>query len=363
MVRESDRGRRASRVVAVARAIVHEARAEKLPFVAGSIAYHAFVSLLPLFLLLLVVVSAVGDQSLYESVVAAAGAVLTEGARDEFVSELTDAARSTSVSLFGGVVLLWGTLRIFRGLDTAFSGIYESESENSFLDQLADGLLVLFSFAAAVVVGSTVDGVVSGVVAGAGPFEWILARLVGILGLALAFYPMYYVFPDADVGVLEVLPGTLVAAVGLAAFQSLFQVYLSLSSTAPNSSAITGILVFLTWLYFSGLVILLGAVVNAVLSNRSRDANLEPAFGGVPPAGGDGVRATRRELVVAVQRLDGLLDDADTVVVTADGESVELPPPDGVAVDTEASYVLPGGPVSVELRWYPADEGGDGDEG
>ncbi|RDI72467.1 YhjD/YihY/BrkB family envelope integrity protein [Halopelagius longus] len=361
MVREPGGGR-VSRAVAVARAIVHETRAEKLPFMAGSIAYHAFVSLLPLFVLLLVVVSAVGDQSLYESVVAAAGAVLTEGARDEFVSELTDAARSTSVSLFGGIVLLWGTLRIFRGLDTAFSSIYESGAENSFLDQLADGLLVLFSFGAAVLVGSTVGDAVAGVVAGAGPFEWVLARLFGILGLALAFYPMYYVFPDADVGVLEVLPGTLVAAVGLAAFESLFRVYLAVSTTAPNSSAITGVLVFLTWLYFSGFVILLGAVVNAVLSNRSHDVNIEPAFGGVAPVGNDGVHASRRELVAAVRRLDELLDGGDAVVVTADGESIELPPPDGVAVDTETSSVLPGGPVGVELRWYPADGENDSEE-
>lgn len=356
MVTDSGTRSRVARAAGIARAIVHETRTEKLTFVAGSIAYHAFVSLLPLFLLLLIVVSALGDQSLYESVLTLAGAVLTEGARDEFVAELNDAARSTRVSLFGGLVLLWGTLRIFRGLDTAFSSIYESEANNSFFDQLTDGLLVLVTFGLAVFVGSTVGDAVSGVAAGSGPFEWFLARSFTVFGLAVAFYPMYYVFPDVDVGLLETLPGTLVAAVGLAAFESLFRIYLSVSGAAPNSSAITGILVFLTWLYFSGLVILLGAAVNAVLSNRSHNVNLEPVFGGVPPVGNDGVHAPRGELVDAVRRLDGLLGDADRLVVTAAGESVELPPPDGVAVDTETSYVLPGGPVSVELRWYPSGE-------
>lgn len=36
-----------SRIVEVLQAIVYEARTEKLTFMAGSIAYHAFVSLLP----------------------------------------------------------------------------------------------------------------------------------------------------------------------------------------------------------------------------------------------------------------------------------------------------------------------------
>jgi hypothetical protein len=33
-------------------------------------------------------------------------------------------------------------MRIFRGLDTAFSGIHETESENTFADQLGDGLVL-----------------------------------------------------------------------------------------------------------------------------------------------------------------------------------------------------------------------------
>jgi signal peptidase len=37
--------------------------------------------------------------------------------------------------VLGVVLLIWGTLRIFRGLDTAFSDIYESEAANPFTDQ------------------------------------------------------------------------------------------------------------------------------------------------------------------------------------------------------------------------------------
>jgi membrane protein len=346
---------RVERTVVLVRAVVHEIRTEKLTFMAGSIAYHAFVSLLPLFLLLLAVVAAVGDQSLYDSVLTLAGAVLTEGARDEFVTELTAAGQSTSVSLFGGLVLVWGTLRIFRGLDTAFSDIYESEAANTFADQLSDGVLVLVTFGLAVLVGGVVAGAVGGVVDGT--LGWVLDRLVLVVGLFVALYPMYYVFPDADVSFAEVVPGTLVTAVGLTAFESLFRLYVAASSQSPDGSAVAGILVFLTWLYFSGLVILLGAVVNAVLSNRSRDVNVDPVFGGVETVEKRGrPPASRAELVAAVERLDGLLRDADAVTVTVDGESIAVPAPDAVAAETESGRFLPGGAVSVELRWSPDDD-------
>ncbi|SFR54193.1 YihY/virulence factor BrkB family protein [Halogeometricum limi] len=345
---------RVERGVSLLRALVHEVRTEKLTFMAGSIAYHAFVSLLPLFLLLLAVAAAVGNQTLDDSVRTLAGVVLTEGTRDQFFEEATRASQSTGVSLFGGAVLLWGTLRIFRGLDTAFSDIYESEASNTFGDQLGDSLLVLGTFAVVLVFGSFVDDVV-GVVA-TGPAAWVVGRLFLILGLALAFYPMYYVFPDTDVGVLEVVPGTLTAAVGLTLFESLFQVYTSTSGSSPDSSAVAGILVLLTWLYFSGLVILLGAAVNAVLSNRSRDVNVEPLVGGIPLDEKTHGTASRRELVAAVESLERNLRDADEVVVVVDGEEVSVPVPDRVVSDTETLRFLPGGAVSIELRWSPAEE-------
>jgi len=83
-----------------------------------------------------------------------------------------------------------------------------------------------------------------------------------IVCLCGAFFPMYYLFPDIDVTPREVLPGTVVGAVGWAILQVLFQVYVSL--TGGGGSLIASILLLVTWLYFIGVILLLGAVVNAV---------------------------------------------------------------------------------------------------
>ena len=346
------------RTVSVLRAIVHEIRTERITFMAGSIAYHAFVSLLPLLLLVLALVSALGRPGLERGIIDLARATLTPGAADALVAELR--STSTGVSLLGLVILVWGTLRIFRGLDTAFSDIYESEARNTLLDQFRDGLLVFACVAAALVVAALLERSLSF----AGPGAWLVGRLVLVVGLALAFLPMYYVFPDQPgMAVREVLPGVAFAAVGLTLFESLFRLYVQFGGEASSGDVLAGILVFLTWLYFSGLVLLMGAAINAVLSNRSRDVNIRPVMGGRPRRSGDDQRADpptkqvdRDALVASVDRLRERLPAAEEVTVTTDGETETLPPPDQVSVDVDTSPLpFVSDAVRIECSWSPDD--------
>ena len=357
--------RRLRRALTVGRAVVHEVRTERVTFMAGSIAYHAFVSLLPLLLLVLAVVAALDRPGIERGVVALAAALFSPGAGDVLVAELRSA--SPGVSLLGLVVLVWGTLRIFRGLDTAFSDIYETEAHNTLVDQFGDGLLVLVCIGAALLVGAALERAL----AFDGTLGWVAGRAVLVAGLALAFLPMYYVFPDEPgMTVREVLPGVGFAAVGLTAFASLFRVYLE-ASGGGSGGVLGGVLVFLTWLYFSGLVVLVGVVINAVFSNRSRDVDIRPVLGGHPRRADHDVEAAetgldRDALVTAVERLRGDLRAGQALTVTTGGDSVTLPGPDEVLVDvTPSRFSFLSDAVSVELRWSPASASpasADGDD-
>ncbi|KAB1193696.1 YihY family inner membrane protein [Haloferax sp. MBLA0076] len=340
---------RVSRALTLTRAIFHEARAERLTFMAGSIAYGAFVSLLPLFLLVLAAISIIGSADLRQSVIVLIQTALTPGAGDIIIAELEATSRLTSLSLVGVLVLLWGTLRIFRGLDTAFSDIYESEAANTFADQLRDGIIVLVTVSLALVAGGILESSLPHLVGSVG---WVVYRGVLVLLLFATFYPMYYIFPDVDVSYLEVVPGTLVAAVGLTAFGSLFRLYIHFSSRSPESSVVAGILVLLTWLYFSGLVILFGATVNAVLSNRSRDVNVRPLLGGIP-LDSQAARTTRREVVRAIDQVDALVaaNPDEDISISVGDETIRIPGPEKVVVDSDVSRFLPEGPVRLEFRW------------
>lgn len=87
---------------------------------------------------------------------------------------------------------------------------------------------VFVAFAGAIVVAASLRGFVP---EGSGPLATLAGRVALIAGLSVALLPMYYVFPDTDVTLVEVLPGTVFAAVGLTLFESLFGLYVSWSST------------------------------------------------------------------------------------------------------------------------------------
>jgi membrane protein len=339
-------------------AVVREVRAENVTFMAGSIAYHAFVSLLPFLLLVLTVVSAAGDEELARRLLRAVAGYLTP----ETVELLVDAAFSATgdarLSVVGLVVLVWGTLRIFRGLDQAFSDIYESESANTFLDQVRDGIVVFGAIGLALFVVSAAD--VFAPLPSFGPSRPVVGSALSVVAVTVALLPMYYVFPDVDVSVREVVPGAVVGAVGWTALSAVFRYYVAISST--SSYGIVGVIILLvTWLYFGGLVLLVGAAVNAVLAGRSDDV---ADIAWEHPIDGD-ASANDAGFVVAVEELRAALEGDENgyegLRVVVGETEVDLPRPTEASATTstvERPRFLGGNheTAQVRLRWDSREE-------
>lgn len=262
---------RLRRVVSLGRDIVREVREENIKFMAGSIAYHSFVSLLPVLLLLTVIVSTVGSDTLARQLVRDIGSYLPASA-NIFLQNAISGAPSPGDSFVVVAVLLWGTFRIFRALDAAFADIYDVERKTSFEEEVKDGVVVLVALVLVVVTIGVTSATVStpqGL-----PFDDYLVEGLSVLVLGIAFLPMYYVFPNIDVGFGEVLPGVAIAAIGWQALHSVFHMYAQIS--AYNTSlygTIGNLLLVIVWLYVGSFVVLFGAAVNAVLAGRTGDAS------------------------------------------------------------------------------------------
>ena len=89
-----------------------------------------------------------------------------------------------------------------------------------------------------------------------------------LAGLAAIFFPMYYLFPNADVTIREVLPGAVVAAISWASPKSLFEFYVATASQYQAYGVVDGVILLVTWLYFGGFVLLFGVVINVVAAGR-----------------------------------------------------------------------------------------------
>ncbi|WP_224333126.1 YhjD/YihY/BrkB family envelope integrity protein [Haloprofundus halobius] len=258
-----------SSYVGTARAVVTEVQEREVTFLAASISYYAFVSLIPLLVLAVVIAGLVGGEALRGEVMALAEQYLVPSAQDAVLSAMTDQAAQGGLGVVSFLLTTWGALKLFRGVDTAFSRVYGSET-GGIADQVKDGLIVIGAIGAGVVGVIAVGAVIALLPI---PYIGLIGPIMLLLTLCAAFFPLYYVFPDVDVTPREVLPGTVFAAVGWSILGAVFGIYAAASSGVGG--LLGGILLLLTWFYFGGTIILVGAVVNAVLSNRLTDRQVQ----------------------------------------------------------------------------------------
>ncbi|MCT9094534.1 YihY/virulence factor BrkB family protein [Haloarchaeobius sp. HME9146] len=262
---------RLQRAKSVTLAVVSLAQAEQLTFLAAAIAYYAFVSLIPLVLLAIAVATSVGGEALAAQVAEAASNVLTPASQDVLRDVLTATEGRSATTVVGLGVLIWSSLKVFRGMDQAFSEVYGNGNGNSFVDELTDAAVGLAAVGAAAFIAVAAITVVQVVDF---PFESVVGPVVSLLALAFAFYPLYYLFPDEDVRWREAVPGALFAAAGWTVMGVIFNLYAGYAGATSLYGFFGAILLLVTWLYLGAMMLLLGTALNAVLAGQT--ANLNP---------------------------------------------------------------------------------------
>jgi YihY family inner membrane protein len=236
---------------------------------AASIAYYAFVSLLPALVLTTAVATALGGPGFRAAVLDLAGRSLLP-VRQELVREAL--ARTTGrggVTLVGTVVLLWSSLRFFRGVDTAFARIYGTPSRD-LLGSLRVGATVLVAVAVGGFGGVALVGAATLVRTPVALFAPVV--LFGVLLATL--FPVYYLTPASDVSTGDALPGTVLCAGGWTVFGTAFALYAAVATTSGRFAlygTLGAVILLVTWFYLAGLLLLVGATLNAVRSDRPGD--------------------------------------------------------------------------------------------
>jgi len=248
----------------VRRVVAHAFRTDAT-FTAAAIAYYAQVSLVPLGVLGLVLVGTVAGDRLAVAAVEAAGDALTPTGQRLLREAVTRGAGRSEASVGGLAVFAWGTLRLFRALETAFAAVYPAERSTD--RGWRDTAVAAAGVPLALVI----------VVAGGVAFRWIGAAIPPVArsivltaALSAVLLPAYRVLPTASVSLREALPGAVLAAGGLVVLRRAFGVYIALSGGATLYSALGAVVVVVTWLYLASFLFVTGAVANVVLAGRDR---------------------------------------------------------------------------------------------
>ncbi|MFB6207512.1 MAG: YhjD/YihY/BrkB family envelope integrity protein [Haloglomus sp.] len=267
---------RVSRVIGVTRTTVRAVRSDQITFIAASLSYYAFISLVPLLVLALVVASVFGGEQVAADLADQAAAAFGEQAAAAVRGSLTSAPGQGGATAAGLAVLLWSGLKLFRGMDVAFSTVYGAPLPAGIVDQVRDAVVTLAAVGLGVVatvalgiVIAQIDVPTLGV-----DLANVIGTLLLVVGLAAAFFPLYYLLPARNVTPREALPGTVFAAVGWTGLQTGFRVYAGQAGTSAYG-VLGAALLLVTFLYFGGLILLVGVVLNAAAAGRLDAEDIE----------------------------------------------------------------------------------------
>ncbi|WP_247002588.1 YihY/virulence factor BrkB family protein [Halosolutus gelatinilyticus] len=252
--------------------VVGLARRGQLTLLAAGVAFYGFISIVPLMLLALGIAASIGGEGLAARLTAAASDVLTPQARQLLTQTIVDETNRTGATIAGIIGLLWGSSRVLRGLDRAFSLVYGTAGSKSLVDTMWDAMIVFVTISIGLALVGALELVIRSV-----PFvgATVLGPIFVVLGLIVTFLPLYVVFPNANVDIREALPGTVLAAAGWYVLSRTFSLYTDLAAGYALYGALGAVFLVLIWLYAGAVIVVFGAVLNAALATREVDRQLQ----------------------------------------------------------------------------------------
>ena len=268
--------------LAIAKRAWSETLDDRLFTIAGAVAFFALLAFVPGLSVLISVVGLFADPLMMVEQLNPILAVLPD-AVSQLIGEqaarlAAEPAGSLSITLIVSLLVAgWSASAAIKALFEALNIIYEEREKRSFivfnLASLAVtvGAVILLAsilFLAAILpkllaflpFASSIDTIVT-------IFRWPILVLFMVGGLAA----LYRIGPSrAPARMVWVLPGALIAAICWAASSAVFSWYVSsLGNYAATYGSLAAVVIFMTWLWLSASIVLMGAELNAELEHQT----------------------------------------------------------------------------------------------
>jgi membrane protein len=261
---------------------------------AGALAFYTALSLAPLVVMILWLVSLLwGDAN--EKVMSQAQAAIGPQGAEMLRTASQQGSQSGSgllAKVIGIVTLIFGATGVFGQLQYSLNQIWDVEAKpgaglwnwvrKRFLS-LGMVVAIAFILLVSLVVSAGLSAVFTHL--GGDAAEKVLWRVlelaVSIVIYFLLFAVTFKVLPDVKIGWRDVLLGALFTAVLFAIGKYLIGLYIGRSGTESAYGAAGSLIVMLLWVYYSALIVFFGAeLTQAYVRHRGRP--IEPSEHAVP---------------------------------------------------------------------------------
>jgi membrane protein len=251
---------------------------------AGNLTYKGLFAVFPFFTFLLSLLGLFNATDLVNTMIDKLSGVAPDTATQFIKEQLLSITQSQAESAFtfGAIIsillALWGVSGAFRSVMEAMNVMYEVEEDRPFWKVY--GLSIFMSLAVIVlllgalvlvVFGESIGVTVADLVGLGSVFatiwsivQWPIVACVVLFAFAL----IYYFAPAAKQRFRWISPGSVLAFVFWLAFSLLFSLYVSTfggSSYSETYGSLAGIIVLMLYVYYSALIMLVGAEMNQVI--------------------------------------------------------------------------------------------------
>jgi membrane protein len=182
----------------------------------------------------------------------------------------------TSLGIIGFLILFITSAYVFDSVQVALNEIFRTETHRKFWKQKIYGFLIMFLiFLIIVITFSLSTGLfyLSNILIDLLNIEKslsaellkLLSIVIGIFFNFLIFILIYYFGINKKINFRQIYRGAIIVAVGLEAVKHLFLFYLDrFASYQLTYGSVGSIIAFLSWIYISSLILLLGAEINSL---------------------------------------------------------------------------------------------------
>jgi len=243
---------------------------------AAMIAFWAFFSIFPLFLVLVTVLGWVLSPSDKLTVL-------------KHVADMFPLLDPTTIKgltgslwalLVGGLTALWSGLGVVKTTQKAFNSVWELpyHKRPGMFEQIKRSVLVLATIGVGLVVTTLISGFVTG--SSTGVNLGVAGRIAGyVIAIALdvgLFVAAFRMLTDRDISTRDVLPGAVFSGLIFFILQELSAFIISrhLKGAQPTYGHFATVITILWWFYLQAVVTLLGAQLNVVLKYRLHPRSL-----------------------------------------------------------------------------------------
>lgn len=271
-------------VWATTKAVFREFLSDKPFQLAAALSYFTLLSMVPLFLLLTGVAGLVfGEQAAREQLLARIGAMVGQQQADvvrALLSQTGNHHASVVSTLIGTVILVIGATTVFGHLQIALNQIWEVKavpSRNVIWRLLGSRLLALaivFGMAFILLVSMVASaalagahGYLSGLFPGAGIALRVIYALVSLAIISAVIALLFKYVPDAVIEWRDVLVGALITGVLFTIGKYALGVYLA-HLRYSSAGAAGSLILLVVWVYYSALILFLGAETTQVYASR-----------------------------------------------------------------------------------------------